>query len=86
MIIENGVKKISDIKQLKNESEWLYQILIKLDNEFLDFLLIEGKKFLEAIESEERIKLHYFEKIISDLIAIIYKIKEDRLGLKTQFS
>ncbi len=82
------LKKISKIKELdkqnqqgnnRNRKEWLVKEFRRLDNSFLDFIMIEGKKLLDAIETGERKELHYFEKSISEIIEIIYQVKEEKL-------
>jgi len=63
-----------DLKKLNHD-------LKHLDYKSLDVILIVFKKFLNAIAKGR--DLHFFERIMSEVVEIIYKIKEERL-LKKQ--
>lgn len=59
-----------DLKKLNHD-------LRDLDDKSLDVVLIVCKKFLNAIAKGR--DLHFFERIMSEVMEIIYKIKEERL-------
>ena len=81
---KNDVKEIPEEpiemkkKPFDEEKEVIYQDLRNLSNNNLDLLKIKGKKFLDRIASGK--DLHYFEKRISEIIDVIYLIKEERLS------
>ncbi len=71
-----GMKK----KIFNEDTEIIYQDLKNLSNDNLDLLMLKGKEFLDRSASGKN--LHYFEKRISEIIDVIYMIKEERLSRK----